>query len=626
MKNYIFLILLLSCALLTAQVALDPRYHTYEEMVEEIYALQDSFPDLVRVEIIGMTNGAVPYQDPQPIYAVKLSDNVTVDEDEPEILYLGPCHAEEVMGIEIDLFMLNEILTYRNVQPFSVWINNLEIWFVPSYNPEGVQVVMDDWDESYRKNKRDNNLNGAFDYEIGSGRDVDGADPNRNYGFNWIHGEKLYEGTNEEWNDYYRGPAPFSEGESRTIRDFAAQHHFMYSIAWHSSRSGNLSERVQFPFNWDGVKESPDFILNESIGETVAGLIETQTGSGTYMPCASQGRKGNAHDWFYKTHGTIQLLIECCTDEIQPPNIPPNYLVDDTCQRCRNGAYWLLRRALAYNTDGSMLTGLITDATTGDPLVARYIIEEREAGFFDPFYSDALYGRYWRPLSPGTYTLKVVKKGYEDFVLSAVVNNSQWTNRNVSLTPLSEVAVAVQVSSGSNLLDGTIIVDNGQYIEPDVIEFTNGSANFDHYEGEHQITVISDGYVPQVMNLTFPAGTYDLNVEMDSAVFIFTDDFENDLSNWAVDGNWALVDTSATGNYSVTDTPETFYTNNSTATLTLQAAVSLYGVDEDMVIEMWHRYHTEHDYDFCNLEYSHNGINWTTLASWSGYPGDWQRD
>ncbi len=629
MKFKLVLLLMLVSALLTGQVALDPRYHTYDEMIDEIFALQDSFPDLVMVQHIGNTLGADPYQDPLPIYAVKLSQNVTVNEDKPEVLFLGPCHAEEILGNEINMFMLNEIITYRNVQPFSIWLQNLEIWIIPNYNPEGLQVVMDDWDETYRKNKRDNNENGIFDFVPGSGGDIDGVDNNRNYGFNWIHGAVLYSNVGEQWNDYYRGPGPFSEGENQAIRDFTADHKFLYSIAWHSSRTGNLSERVMYPFKWDNVKESPDFNLIQNIGETVAGLIVKENPSGssqTYEPYPSQSRNGNAHDWFYKAHGTIQLLVECGTQNMQPNNDPPLYLIDDTCERNRIGAYWLLNRVLGYNASGAMLTGHITDAVTGEPLVARYIIEERDAGFFEPQFSDAEFGRYWRPLSVGTYTLRVAKKGYETTSVTATVNNSQWTVRDVQLQPLEQTIIIGEMFCNGNPVDGTIIIDNGPDIEADVIEVIGGSFGLNHFEGELNLTVISDSCVSQVIDITLPAGVFDLNISLDVAIEVYKEDFEEDLSDWDVVGDWALVENATTGIYSVTDSPDEFYENGTTAILSLQQPIDLNGVDDDLILEVWHKYHTEHDYDFCRLEHSTNGTSWTTLKSWDGYSEGWVLD
>jgi hypothetical protein len=612
---------------LSAQVALDPRYHTYEEIVEEIFALQAAYPDTVMVEQIGMTLGADPYQDPLPIYAVKVSDNVTVDEDEPEILYLGPCHAEEILGIEVNMWMLNELLTYKNVAPFSVWIENLEIWIVPQYNPEGLQVVMDDWDETYRKNKRDNNLNGIFDFEPGSGGDIDGVDPNRNYDFNWIHGNEFGVGSQEEWNDYYRGPAPFSEGETQVIRDFIAQHHFIYSIAWHSSRTGQLSEEVYYSFNWAGVKPCVDFDLHTSIASNVANRILKQGSVGEYYDfSAKTGRYGGANDWFYKAYGNVQLLIECGTQDIQPTNDPPLYLIDDTCVRCSNGAYWLLRRALGYNADAAILTGHITDAVTGDPLQARYLVDEKEEPFFDPRFSDEPYGRFWRPISTGTYTLRINKKGYEEHTETVTVNNSSWTTSNVQLQPLEEATVSGSVLCGSQAVNGQIIVSNSLYIDADTISVSNGSYYFSNYEGEHEIVIIADGYVPQhhILNLVAGANTFDYNLT--DEVIIFEDDFEDDLLGWEVTGDWALIESSINGDYSVTDSPDEFYANSSSANLKTVSHIGFSGVSDDLAMIIWHKYQTEHGHDYCKIEYSSNGTSWTEIASFDGYSEGWIRD
>jgi Zinc carboxypeptidase/FlgD Ig-like domain len=629
MKKFFLIAFLMIWAAMSAQVALDPRYHTYEEIVDEIFALQAAYPDTVMVVQIGNTRGADPYQDPMPIYAVKISANVTVDEDEPEILYLGPCHAEEILGIEVNMFMLNQILTYKNIAPFSVWLANLEIWFVPTYNPEGLQVVMDDWDETYRKNKWDNNENGIFDFVPGSGGDIDGVDPNRNYSFNWIHGEPFGVGGNEEWNDYYRGEGPFSEGETQTIRDFAADHHFMYSVAWHSSRTGYLSENVYYSFNWAGVKPCPDIDLHTSIGSNVADLILKEgSASVPYPSSASTGRKGGANDWFYKTYGTVQLLIECGTQNMQPTNDPPDFLIDDTCIRCSEGARWLMNRALSgyNNTDAAMLTGKITDAVSGDPLVARYLIDEREASFFDARFSDELYGRYWRPISTGTYTFRVFKKGYAEHSQSVTVNNSTWTLRNVQLDPLAEANVSGTINCDSMPVDGEMIIFNGDYIKPDTISFTGGNYDFFNYEGEHEVLVTSEDCVPQRIILDLTAGTQTHDIELLPAVVIFAEDWEDDLSDWTAEGDWALTSNAILGDYSVTDSPDEFYANSSTAVLTKNTAINLNGVSTDATLMFWHKYNTEHDNDFCTVEYSTNGSNWSALASYHGFTDGWKQE
>ena len=579
------------------------------------------------VQQIGTTLGAVPYQEPIPIYAVKISNNVTVDEDEPSVMYAGQCHAEEVLGIEVTMYMIQDIVANRMIDPYNVWLDHLEMWFVPTYNPEGLQVVMDGWDVTFRKNKRDNNLNGIFDLLVGAGGDSDGVDTNRNYGFNWIHGDIWGVGGPEEWNDYYRGPGPFSEGGTQAIRSLAEEQHFIYSINWHSSRTGNFSEKVYYPSNWAGVHPTPDLGLSQTIGESVAGLIMKEDNTGPYEPYASAGRKGNAHDWFYKAHGTIQLLIECGTQNLQPNNDPPLYLIDDTCERCSIGAYWLLDRALGYDAPGAMLTGHITDANSGDPLVAEVIIEEADASYFDPRTSDELYGRYWRPLLPGTYTMRVVKKGYEEQLIENItVNNSLWKVENVQLIPIPEVIVSGLINSGGNPIDATIIVDNGEYIPADTIEVINGDFSFTNYEGEHQITVFAENYVPNTQLIDFPAGTYDLDINLLDAIEVFVEDWEGDLSGWTITGDWAITDSSFIGDYSVTDSPDEFYEDGSTVTLTTANPINMDSVSTDVCFTFWHKYYVEHDYDNCFVEYSFNGSDWTELAQFSGTSDDWVQE
>jgi len=627
MKQIFSIILILLVAGLSAQVVLDPRYHTYEEIVQEISELQTNYPDIVMVQVIGTTLGADPYQDPIPIYAVKLSNNVGVDEDEPAVMYAGQVHAEEILGVEVTMFMINDIVENRMIDPYNVWLNNLEMWFVPTYNPEGLQVVMDGWDTTYRKNKRDNNENGVLDFEVGAGGDIDGVDSNRNYGFNWIHGDPFGVGGPEEWNDYYRGPGPFSEGGTQAIRSLAEQQHFIYSINWHSSRTGNFSEKVFYSFNWGGVKPSPDLGISQSIGESVADLIIKEDNSGPYEPYASQGRKGNAHDWFYKTHGTIQLLIECGTQNLQPNNDPPLYLVDDTCERCSIGAYWLLNRAIGYNAPGSMLTGRITDVDSGDPLVAEVIIEEAVASYFEPRLTDELYGRYWRPLLPGTYTMRVVKKGYEEQLIENItVNSALWKTENVQLVPIPEVNVFGDITSGGNLLDATIIIENGANIPADTVIVDDGDYDFTNNQGEHQITVFAEGYVPFTQLVDLPAGSYEMNIDLSEAVEVFTENWETDLSGWNVDGYWALDNSSIEGEYSVTDSPEEFYEDNSISTITTISPINMNSVSDDVCLTFWHKYYVEHDYDFCVVEYSFNGSDWTELAQYSGVSNDWVQE
>jgi len=612
---------------LFAQVTLDPAYHTYLEILAELDSLQSLYPDYIMVEQIGTTLGADPYQDPIPIYAAKLSDNVTVEEDEPKLMFAGQCHAEEVLGVEVTMHMINDLLEHRMINPWRVWLENLEIWFVPTYNPEGLGIVMSGLDDSYRKNLRDNNLNGVFDYFQGQGGDWDGVDLNRNYGFNWIHGDTLGSTAGEEDYDYYRGPGPFSEGGTQAIRDLADDHHFIYSINWHSSRSGTFSEKVYYSFEWAGGKQNPDFAMGQQAGESVAALIAKEPPQpGYYEPYPSQGRKGGAHDWFYKAHGTIQLLIECGTLNLQPPEP----IIIDTAERCSQGAYWLMSRALGYQMeDRSMLTGHITDSDTGDPLVAEIIVEQKHASYFEPRKSEELYGRFWRVLPQGTYDLVFRKKGYEILYLeNVVVNNSGWMDldnapyNGVQLVPLEEIEISGTVSCEGEPVAAEIIVINE--LGNDTLIVADGIYEISAYEGDVKLLISSEGCVPAYFDYTLEAGNHQIDIALLPAVEVFDEDWEAGLQNWIIDGSWAISYENDAGNF-IEDSPGQFYDNNLDISIT-SPSINLNGVSDDAVLIVDHRFYTEHDNDIISIDIKVGNSDWQELTNFSGVYYNWHKE
>jgi hypothetical protein len=297
-------------------------------------------------------------------------------------------------------------------------------------------------------------------------------------------------------------------------------------------------------------------------------LIENEAGTGHYECSPSVSRRGHAHDWFYQTHGTIQLLIECGTMTIQPNNDPPSYLVDDTCIRNSEGAYWLLNRAIGYQTDStSMLTGHITDATTGLPLAAEIIVEEKKASFFAPRLSDELYGRFWRILNPGTYTLRFRKKGYEELVLENVtVNNSAWTTLNIQLNPLPTINITGNIASAGENIPAQIVIFS---LENDTIFTENGNFEFQGFAGDFKMLVTADDYVPYFYHNVFAEGNHEINVELQPEVEIFSEDWSSGFSNWSVLGNWGIVYDDNVNEHFVTDSPDGFYEDDSYSSLAL---------------------------------------------------------
>ncbi|OQY29659.1 MAG: hypothetical protein B6244_03055 [Candidatus Cloacimonetes bacterium 4572_55] len=477
-KNRLFLISILIfiwSSICSAQI-IDERYHRLDEIESELQNYTETYSDLAQIKVLGQTG-----VDSLPLYAMKISDNVTEEEDEPAIFYLGSLHAEEILGIEVAMFMIDSLLTgYAEGNPqVRQWVDNCEIWIMPTANPEGHQVVMEELDVLYRKNKRDNNNNGTFlegiDYSPGmemssSGEDwgegfsdADGVDLNRNWDYEWQNGN-----SNPAYN-YYRGPEPFSEPEVRAMRDHIRDEKVVFALFMHSSRLGDPDspyqgtyyngkeskrERLFYPWTrengWTNI--SPDFWTIREMAATIADAIPREEPDPNNCPTCYRcdlsisTPRGDARHYTYTEFGVYSLNIELGR-WIQPPGD----FVDPFCRKIMDSVTHLLDRA-AY----SGVTGHITDAATGLPLDAEIeILQLDTSSETEPRMSDPHTGRYYRFLRPNglinmtshlchrdfpsnpsqygsapeNYTLRVSKSGYA----AETVPNQRVTNDGLTI-------------------------------------------------------------------------------------------------------------------------------------------------------------------------------------------------
>ena len=551
--------------------SLSERYHTFYEIEDQLFDWEEEFGSnespwpaqypgsgiIYSLHQIGLSEN-----DQLPIYAVKLSYNANIDEDEARILILGQCHAEEIYGVEIAMELIDWLLHPNAAYPVGyldrkLGIENTEIWVVPTHNPEGLLTVHGDviggeWiqDEWYRKNKSDINSNQVFDFLYGPGNDSDGVDLNRNYDFNWIFGDDEYEldygcSSNPSYisnYDYYRGEYPFSEKEVRAIRDFAIEKQFLLSIAYHSSRSGCVAERVIYPWLWEGGKAAPDFTVISTLGQEIAELIDVEVGDGNYHHAASGSRKGNAHDWFYSQTGCIQYLIEVATENMQPFDVA---LIDDTVDRNLKGAYHLLKRAAGINVqdgpDKFQITGIITDASTNLPIQAEVEILEMSSPILKPRLANSL-GRYRRLLYADTFTLKVSKHGYQTQVIENIVpSSSSITEIDVALFPVGDYPVSLNCNLPEDGFSQSIQMIRKVNSQIDTINLVEGVNDFVWKEGSYSLQFISDDIFPKKINFELD-GALSQEVDLKWYDILFFDNFNN-LNNWnVVRGDWFISD------------------------------------------------------------------------------------
>ncbi len=191
-----------------------PQYVTYEEAVAKLDALAAAYPAIAQVSSIGTSIQG------RSILALKISDDVAVDEDEPEVLFMGNHHAREVISVILPLALADSLTAnYGTDARLTEWVDTREIYIVPTINPDGLKYV-ETSDLFWRKNRRANG-GGSF-----------GVDLNRNYAYEWGHDNNG--SSNFPSSETYRGTGPASEPEVAAVQNFIDGRDFVFSISFHS--------------------------------------------------------------------------------------------------------------------------------------------------------------------------------------------------------------------------------------------------------------------------------------------------------------------------------------------------------------------------------------------------------
>jgi len=249
-------------------------FHTLSEAEAVLDSLHAAFPAISTAKFsIGTTIEG------RAIWAIKVSDNPDVDENEPEVLFDGCTHAREVMTVEMCLHYLDYLLSSYGTDPLATFlVDHREVWFVPVINADGYvynETTNPNGGGLWRKNRR-NNGDGTF-----------GVDLNRNYSYQW-GGQGASTVTSSET---YRGTAPNSEPEVQAMEAFIDAHEFVTHQSFHS-----YAELILLPWGYDHLVQSPDDSLLRAVGNQMAiesGYEVGQPGEVLY------NASGNAFDWSY---------------------------------------------------------------------------------------------------------------------------------------------------------------------------------------------------------------------------------------------------------------------------------------------------------------------------------------
>jgi hypothetical protein len=363
----------------------------------EMQAAAASFPAICEFVDLTARYGTPSTFEGRSLYAIKISDNVGTDEDEPAVLVVGAHHCRELITPEIALKAIEELTTgYGSDPTVTSMVDGNEIWIAPVWNPDGYEYVFTT-NDFWRKNRR------VFAQGVG-------VDLNRNYDFGW---STPCGGSTNVNSDTYRGPSVGSEAETQTMEVWSEDVRFAKVLDFHSSGRETLwayAACSSHPFS--------SYLQQQAINLSQAAGY----GNSNRPPSAN----GEHYEWQLSNFGNHAFLMETGT-QFQPPY-----------------ANALAEAAQVYPSIETLiqldipLSGIVTDAISGLPVSASLSVTGVNYTNGETNTSDPNTGRYYAFVPRGSYTATFSAPGYRDACIGFTVNAAGTAQtRDVSMMPLA---------------------------------------------------------------------------------------------------------------------------------------------------------------------------------------------
>ena len=390
-------------------------YPTYTEYVAKMNYYATTYPNLCSLQNIGTTVSG------RQLLVLKITDNVSVNEGEPEFFYTSSMHGDELVGFPLMMRLIDYLLTnYGTNSEVTNLVNSTEIYINPSANPDGSYRLGDTNVISSPRRANDNNV-----------------DLNRNYPDNATTGGGLH-------TDGFA-----YQPETLAFINFAKSKNFVLSANLHGG-----TELVNYPYDNAYVSQytHSDGNYFEYIGveyatnaqnNSPAGYMVDDDDSNIYpSPGVTHGAEwyrvfGGRQDYMNYYLGVKEVTLELSDVKwVSGPNLP---------------AHWNYNRQafLDYMKQANYgIQGTVKDES-GNPIVARIeIVGHDKLNTFR--MSEAGLGEYQKLVKAGTYNVTYSAPGYASQTISVTVVDKVKTIQNVTLVALNARPTANNVSTCTN--------------------------------------------------------------------------------------------------------------------------------------------------------------------------------
>jgi hypothetical protein len=341
-------------------------YPTITELYASIDAVVAAHPDICRLEIIGTSVQG------REIRAVVVSDNVGIEEIEPELRIQGAIHGDEKTAAMVSLNYLQTLTDNYGTSPMCTYVvDTAESWIIPVLNPDGYVL-----DQRYNAHGIDLNRNLSYMGPGGGG-----------------------------------GSTAFSEPETQALRDITMQNwpdiaDFINPFVTGLSMHGG-AQCFNTPWNYTADPLPEDYDLMDAQSQAYANSpgIVSYFGPGSfviYLPGAIwYVTNGDVNDWSLGEVGTVDHTIEVHNNK-QASDWPG----------VSEAHYMAILEFMQNSTYG--IWGTVTDQW-GNPLDGLLQIGIADGADSTPLRfcrTDVTLGDYAKTLVPGTYDVMCTVPGY----------------------------------------------------------------------------------------------------------------------------------------------------------------------------------------------------------------------
>ncbi|TVQ82313.1 MAG: DUF2817 domain-containing protein [Phycisphaeraceae bacterium] len=353
-------------------------YRTYAQIEQFLTDMHAMYPALTERSVLGTSVLG------RNISAIRISSDVGVPADKPQVRYISTMHGDETVGNEMCLFLIEHLLSNYGSDPrITSMVDGLDIWIVPLMNPDGYVALT-------RSN-------------------ANGVDLNRNF------------------PDPYTSPNNSTAGrqpETAVIMNWSWAHNFVLSANIHT---GALVVNYPFDNNPSGSSiytPTPDDDVMVALSLSYSEQNLPMYNNPSFPQGITNGAdwysiSGGMQDWNYHYNNCMEVTLELSNVKNPPASTIPGFWNDN-------------RESMLAYLEGALMgvRGIITDAVSDAPLAAAVDVLGRD--FTVKAGTDV--GNYHRILLPGSYDLQFSSPGYDTLTVPGVaVSTGDATRVDVAL-------------------------------------------------------------------------------------------------------------------------------------------------------------------------------------------------